>query len=418
MKISKYLHILYIVIFLGNFSVLQAEEFDLQKAERKVFKILCSYSEGTIMGTGFVISKGKISTNYHVVRPDLRSKIFCVRINDGMTEVYEAHIIWSHKKHDLAVLEVKDLVEEPFEIFQGDVKKLQECIALGFPGRLDNGSSRDDFFKQLQINKFKNHPANDLSKDYLTISATTGEVIKITPWMRDTQITNIVHTARVSHGNSGGPLLDQYGRVIAINTQIGVDLEKGTNLVDGYSSHIKHLIRGIEDSGIECSLDISDSVEPQYLAQKVWKILIVIIVFIVVLIICRLYMRSRKIESVDKYIPIEEKESGIKDYKWVLSGNNPEKVELISLNLPKGIFTLGRSIRDNDYQIDNSSVSKSHIRIEVDNEKIFVTDLGSSNGTYIDDYSLVTGAKTDISKIMEMKLGDVSLELSRYTIKN
>jgi pSer/pThr/pTyr-binding forkhead associated (FHA) protein len=47
------------------------------------------------------------------------------------------------------------------------------------------------------------------------------------------------------------------------------------------------------------------------------------------------------------------------------------------------IITIGRA-EDNDYKLSHNSVSRYHLKIFVDAEKnVFVTDLDSTNGTYV-----------------------------------
>jgi pSer/pThr/pTyr-binding forkhead associated (FHA) protein len=53
-----------------------------------------------------------------------------------------------------------------------------------------------------------------------------------------------------------------------------------------------------------------------------------------------------------------------------------------SLDLRAGVNRLGRR-EDNDFQIDDPTVSSIHCEIRVDGESIVVRDLGSSNGTFI-----------------------------------
>src|SRR5262245_46322660 len=53
-----------------------------------------------------------------------------------------------------------------------------------------------------------------------------------------------------------------------------------------------------------------------------------------------------------------------------------------SLDLRPGISRLGRR-EDNDFQIDDATVSSVHCEIRVNGDSVVVRDLGSSNGTFI-----------------------------------
>lgn len=52
--------------------------------------------------------------------------------------------------------------------------------------------------------------------------------------------------------------------------------------------------------------------------------------------------------------------------------------------LTQGINRIGRNA-DNDLQIDDDSVSGAHCEVEVDGDAILIRDLGSTNGTFIDN---------------------------------
>jgi hypothetical protein len=53
-----------------------------------------------------------------------------------------------------------------------------------------------------------------------------------------------------------------------------------------------------------------------------------------------------------------------------------------SLELHAGVNRLGRR-EDNDFQVDDPTVSSVHCEIRVDGERVLVRDLGSRNGTFI-----------------------------------
>ncbi len=64
------------------------------------------------------------------------------------------------------------------------------------------------------------------------------------------------------------------------------------------------------------------------------------------------------------------------------------------VRLDKEKISIGRD-SDNDIYINNLAISRYHARILVENEKIFIEDLESSNGTYLN------GKKTNHSEINE-----------------
>jgi len=53
-------------------------------------------------------------------------------------------------------------------------------------------------------------------------------------------------------------------------------------------------------------------------------------------------------------------------------------------NLDKATVIIGRSAKS-DIQVDQESVSRSHAKITNDGQKVIIRDLGSTNGTYVND---------------------------------
>jgi hypothetical protein len=72
---------------------------------------------------------------------------------------------------------------------------------------------------------------------------------------------------------------------------------------------------------------------------------------------------------------------------------------------PREGVTLGRAL-GNDYTVPHSSVSKSHATFTRSASGWTVTDLGSSNGTWVDGVCLPTGGSARLSEGAIVRLGD------------
>ena len=77
------------------------------------------------------------------------------------------------------------------------------------------------------------------------------------------------------------------------------------------------------------------------------------------------------------------------------------------IDLKAGINRLGRS-SENHFQIEHHTVSRFHCEIDVRLDSMFVRDLDSSNGTYINDQP-VGRAQLETGQIL--RLGDVRMEI-------
>jgi pSer/pThr/pTyr-binding forkhead associated (FHA) protein len=72
--------------------------------------------------------------------------------------------------------------------------------------------------------------------------------------------------------------------------------------------------------------------------------------------------------------------------------------------LIQGTNYVGRSI-DNDVRIEDRTVSRKHLRIFRDNEKCFITDLKSRNGTFYRGSFLTPGASVEVEQGYPIALG-------------
>jgi serine protease Do len=147
------------------------------------------------LGTGVIISEdGYIVTNAHVIYDSENglglSKDITVSVNDDQT--YEAKVIGYDTSSDLAVLkiEAEDLTAAEF----GDSDALQlgeSVIAIGNPLGFD-------------------------LKNTVTTGVVSGKDRNIS--VNDESLSLLQTDAAINSGNSGGPLINKYGKVIGINS--------------------------------------------------------------------------------------------------------------------------------------------------------------------------------------------------------
>ena len=145
--------------------------------------------EASGAGSGFIISEdGYIVTNYHVI--DGASSIK-VTLNNG--ESYDATLIGGEELNDVAVLKVNGVTGlKP--VVLGD----SDSLVVGEPASTIGNALGSYSFSQTSG----------------TVSATGRSVT-----MSDGTVMNMIQTdCTINNGNSGGPLFDQYGRVVGITS--------------------------------------------------------------------------------------------------------------------------------------------------------------------------------------------------------
>lgn len=148
-------------------------------------------------GSGFVYSAdGYIITNHHVIEDATKVTVILL---DGTQ--YEAEIVGSDSLSDIAVLKIdpsEDTPLIPLEIGNSDELVVGESVvAIGCPAGIDFiGTVTDGIVSAINRNV-------EVTDDYGNFQKT---------------MTLIQTNATINHGNSGGPLINNRGQVIGINT--------------------------------------------------------------------------------------------------------------------------------------------------------------------------------------------------------
>ena len=209
--------------------------------------------EGLSTGTGFFIGPNTIITNLHVVEgagPD----IFVT--SEALHEVHPARLVQTTGSSeigtpDFAILEVDDVGPETASfVLSPTINKLDNVVAPGFPGVI----------MQTDANYQALLQGNAAAAPELT--AQSGAVTVIQTFPTGSEI--IIHSADISPGNSGGPLVDSCGRVVGVNTFVNPD-EQGTLRRLNYSLHTRELQRFLDSVGVAYAV-ASDACQPS-LAQ-------------------------------------------------------------------------------------------------------------------------------------------------------
>jgi S1-C subfamily serine protease len=147
------------------------------------------------IGSGFVVGRSDhVVTNWHVAACTEHGGRVGVVLSRG--EVVKANVRWHAVEKDLAVLRLEKAIDrEPARFASGaSVEPLDPVVAVGFPSAADDMADVDS-----------------IGVPSLT-SGRVGRMVTLSG------VRLIQHEAPINPGSSGGPLFDEAGRVIGVNT--------------------------------------------------------------------------------------------------------------------------------------------------------------------------------------------------------
>lgn len=154
-------------------------------------------------GSGFAVGPNRIVTNAHVVElarqyPD--NVVIGVVPSEG-SKSYQGRVIAIDSKRDLALIEIVGAKIPPATLYAGSLDGSAGLVSLGYPGNVDLASAQSaaDYIKPLAPVRSEGSLSATRSVDGVNV---------------------LLHTASISRGNSGGPVLDRCGRVLGVNSAI------------------------------------------------------------------------------------------------------------------------------------------------------------------------------------------------------
>ncbi|HWK40898.1 MAG TPA: serine protease [Croceibacterium sp.] len=183
-----------------------ADPADIAAASRGVVRIVIIERDGETLvpiahGTGFAVGPDRVVTNAHVVqeaRDDNRLLIGIVP-SDGEDAVY-GRLVATSPRNDLALVAATAPMRLPVLTIAGTPPVDSGAVtAVGYPMNVDRAqglSSGDIFRAQPPVT----------STGFLSGRRPTRE------------FDSLLHTAPIARGSSGGPLLDDCGRVVGVNS--------------------------------------------------------------------------------------------------------------------------------------------------------------------------------------------------------
>jgi hypothetical protein len=438
--------------------------FDAKKADQSVirvvvFEIKNGKRTGTYsFGTGFVVDNEYVVTNHHVTDDSEFTKDGGSServVVDGSTKnLRAAQLVWQAAELDLAVLKVPGLMRPTLKLASAPPldypDKAAAVWAIGFPGIADRSITSETAFVHSTVTQ-----------------GIVGKVVMGRAGQKDKVRPIIQHNASINKGNSGGPLFDNCGVVVGVNTFGAVSTmevsrdQRGRDVAAGmpntgifYSPHISNLIDAQKTVPALAAMKLNLTPAPCTVAAPeapglpVWLYGVIGLVVLLALSSTVLALRKgttreivRVVESYSAYIRRKGDPPSIRVRKeasrapsaaaelagaggsvLVLAGRGGDKkfrVEIAAEELERaaaaseGGVVLGRSKSLSDKVIDDPSVSRRHAKFFLADGVLMVEDMGSAYGTKVNGKALAQNEAGGLKPGDKLTIGGVQLDVGR-----
>lgn len=182
-----------------------AEQQDIAAAARSVVRVAIVATDGADAyfvghGSGIAVAPDKVVTNAHVVELTRQEKNLVIGIvpSEGRKS-FGGHVIAYSPGNDLALIQLDEGRLPVSTFFAGAASDGQHVTAIGYPGTVDRAQGLG--LRQMV--------------EPLDTVKTSGN---ISSGRSSRTFDTLLHTAPLAAGNSGGPLVDDCGRVLGVNS--------------------------------------------------------------------------------------------------------------------------------------------------------------------------------------------------------
>lgn len=218
--------------------------------------VLALGEDGLAFGSGFIVGEGLIMTNAHVVNGAKADGIFV--LNEILPLTKAKHVRSAYDSGDLERLRRRDFAllrftppggkNLPALAFTLDVRRMDRVSAWGYPGMI---TMRDERMQNILTSETleKNMPSPPVVYTEGTVNALVksgGEAI--------------IHSAAISAGNSGGPLINAYGEVVGINTWGYKEDDEGAFINAALPAHL--MVEFLRGNGVTPKLSERSRLKP------------------------------------------------------------------------------------------------------------------------------------------------------------
>jgi len=385
-------------------------------AREGVVRVLVEGFEGYYIGTAFGVGeKGEDAeyfvTNIHVVFPEGYEAVhvWLMKNSGGWDSAYgqpdPTHLVKCEIVYyddsgvpDIAVLKAVDtipgrktmpLLDESVEVDAGDT-----VYALGYPGASDVIESETYGSKLVAAIE--------------DVTMTRGIVSRLTESKALGDIDVIQHDARISGGNSGGPLINDKGAVIGVNTWTITENDASVSV------DIKYVREILDDEDIPY-YTIGDT---NWVMIGVIAGLAALIVIVVVIIVVVSGNNKRKAEAARQLAmqqaaaaaaAQQQRQSYAPPTHSAAAPDYRPRLQCLAGAFAGKRFSLENSVRigrdpsKNDlvFPQNTQGVSGVHCVLMVDNNTVWLKDLGSTYGTYVSG-----GRRLAANEAVQLQVGD------------